>query len=56
MMSVENGFNIPVSSCFVNINANGNQVQLLPATSEVLTKETKITISQSFINRVKKYL
>jgi hypothetical protein len=54
MMSLDNGFNIPVqvSNCFVNVDANGNQVQVLPTTSEVVTKDDEIIISQSFINQV----
>jgi hypothetical protein len=55
MMSVENVFNIPVlaSNSFVNVDDNGNQVRVFPTKSETITKENKIIISQSFINRVK---
>jgi hypothetical protein len=54
MMSADNGFTTISSSCLVNVDANNNQV--LPTTSETITEENKITINESFINQVKKYL
>ena len=50
MMSFENGSTIPMLIGLINVDANDNQI--LPAKSEVVTKEDKTIISQSFINQV----
>jgi hypothetical protein len=53
MMSIENGFTTtPMLIGLIKVDANDNQVQVLPTTSEVVTKESNISISQSFINQV----
>jgi hypothetical protein len=52
MMSVQNEVTIPKLVGLV-IDANGNQVQVLPTTSETVTKDNQIIIRQRFVNGVK---
>ncbi len=52
MMSVQNEDTIPKLVGLV-IDANGNQVQVLPTTSETVTSDNEIIIRQRFINAVK---